>query len=132
MPTTAVRWVGALVVLLGLIMFLNVVLGWGFTQAIFNVFRGLHLIVALAFVGLYEATLARRKRTGTFSIAGRQLGTTGRILVTLVLLLGIYLLLTHLFDALVGYDALIWVHGLLGLVAYGLTEIALSKRRISP
>lgn len=108
-------------------MLLNVVLGWGLQNAVFNLFRALHLILALAFVGLYEAAMARRK--GTVTVAGRQLGLVGRILLTFTLVLGLYLLLTHVVDALTGYNQLIWLHGLLGLIAYGLTEMALSGRR---
>lgn len=131
MPTAAVRGVGVVLILLGLTMFLNVVLNWNFTQGVFDLFRGLHFIVALAFIGLFEASLARRKRSGTMSIAGRKLGTVGRVLLSLTLLLGIYLLLTHLVDAFGGYSNLIWVHALIGLISYGLTEMALSRRMSS-
>jgi len=125
----ALRGVGLAVIIVGLAMLLNVVLGWNFTNAVFNLLRGLHLILALALVGLYEAAMARRK--GTITIAGRQLGLVGRIVLTLTLLIGIYLLLTHIVDGLGGYNQIIWVHGLIGLVAYGLTEVVLSNRRLA-
>jgi hypothetical protein len=127
MPKGVVRGVGALLVLIGLTMFLNVVLSWNFGQPVFNALRALHLLLGLAFVGLYEMMMARRK--GIMTVAGRQLGLATRILLTLVLLVGFYLLLSHAIDALGGYDGLIWVHGLAGLVAYGLTEMVLSPRR---
>lgn len=127
MSRGVVRGVGLLVVVIGLAMFLNFVLGWGFSQSIFNALRAGHLILALALVGLYEAAMARRKRR--LIVAGRPVGLVGRITLTLALVLGFYLLLTHFVDALTGYEQIIWVHGVIGLIAYGLTEIALSGRR---
>ena len=127
MPAGTIRIVGALVVLLGLTMLFSAGISAFLSDAVFNIFRVLHLILAIAFVGLFEMAMSRRK--GTITVAGRQLGLTGRIILTVTLLLGLYLLLSHVVDAFIGYGGLIWVHGLLGIISFGLVEMALSRRR---
>ncbi len=129
MSASIVRGVGLILLLLGAVMFLSVVANWGISEIVFNILRFLHLAAALAFVGLFEMVQSHRK--GTITIAGRQMGLGARILLTLTLLLGIYLLLSHFISGFGGYGRLTWVHAILGLISYGLTEMVLSRRRLA-
>lgn len=119
------------VFLAGLTMFLNEVLGWGISSGVKNVLMLVHLVAALSVVGLYESSLARKKR-GMIVVAGKELSLAGRILLTLALIIGLYILLGRLFDFVSGdsYKAIIWLHAPIGLIAIGLAEVGLSRLRV--
>ncbi len=119
------------VFLAGAAMFLNEVLSWGFSSGVKNVLVLIHLVSALAVVGLYEASLARKKR-GMIVVAGKELSLAGRILLTLALIIGLYILLGQVFNFMSGdvYKTVIWLHAPVGLAAIGLAEIGLSRLRV--
>ena len=125
------RIASTLALLAGLIMLLGI-LGVGLSQGSsgYNVIRGVHILLALGLVGLYEMNMARNRTIMTPS--GKQLGLVGRIVVTLTLVYGIFLLLTWLFGWITGdsFNGLVWVHIVLGLASVALTEIVFSRRRL--
>ncbi len=120
------------VLILGLLL-VGAGLGWyslGASGNGYNVLRWVHILVALGLVGLYEANMARSRTIMT--PGGRRIGMVGRIVITLTLLYGIFLLLTLAFSWITGdaYNNLVWVHVALGLAAIALTEIAFARRRL--
>jgi len=127
------RIAATIVLILGLLL-VGARLGWyNLTEggSGYNVLRWFHILVALGLVGLYEATMARSRTIMT--PGGRQIGMVGRIVISLTLLYGIFLLLTLAFGWFTGdaYDNLVWVHVGLGLAAIALTEIVFSRRRLA-
>jgi hypothetical protein len=80
---------------------------------------------------LYEASLARKKR-GMILVAGKELSLAGRILLTLALIIGLYILLGRVFDFVSGdtYKTVIWLHAPVGLIAIALAEVGLSRLRV--
>jgi len=119
------------VFLAGLTMFLNEVLGWGISSGFKNVLVLIHLVSAFGLVGLYEASLARKKR-GMVVVAGKELSLAGRIFLTLALIMGLYILLGRVFDFISGdvYKTAIWLHAPVGLIAIGLAEVGISRLRV--
>lgn len=97
----------------------------------YSVLRWLHIIVALAVIGLYEANMARSRSLMTPS--GKQVGMVGRIVLTLTLLYGIFLLLDLAANWITGgaFSALVWVHVVLGLASVAFTEAVFSRRRLT-
>ena len=120
------------VLILGLLL-VGARLGWYLTTSGngYNVLRWVHILVALGLIGLYEANMARSRTVMT--PGGRQIGMVGRIVITLTLLYGFFLLLTLVFGWVTGdaYNNLVWVHVVLGLVSIALTEIVFSRRRLA-
>ena len=65
-PTIVVRYVGLLLALLGIVMLIWRTASSGSGSG-YDTVRLIHIIVALALIGLLEAALARRKREGTIN-----------------------------------------------------------------
>ncbi len=129
MPTTTVRYVALLVALLGvgLLIWRSAASGSG---PVYDTVRLIHILVALGLLGIFEAAMARRKRAKALNSTGLQLGTIGRVLLTLALVVGIILLLSLVFNWISGstYDQVIYLHTLLGLSAVGVVTLVFARR----
>lgn len=130
MPTTIVRYVGGLVALLGIGMLI-----WrtGDNSGIsYDIVRWIHIVLAVGFLGLYEASLARAKRTGRLTPDGRPISMVGRISATLALLLGLLLLISMVAN-LFNYDVTnvtVYIHALVGLIAVGVAIVLFSRQYV--
>ena len=128
-----VRITAAVVLVLGLIMLGARLSLYSLSEggAGYNILRWFHIIVAVGLIGLYEASMARNR--SIMSPSGRQIGMVGRVVLSLTLLYGIFLLLTLLFNWITGdaYNGLVLVHAVLGLASVALTEIVFSRRRLA-
>ena len=121
MPMSVVRYLALLVFLLGGTMFILRIAGTKSGTG-YDTVRLFHILLALGLVALFEMALARSKRAGTLSPTGRQYSMGGRIALTLALLIGIFLLLSLVFSWVTGsgFDIVVYIHVLVGLVAVGL------------
>src|ERR1700755_3314494 len=100
-PTVVVRYVGLLLALLGIVMLIWRTASTG-SGAGYDTVRLIHIIVALAFFGLFEAALARSKREKALNPQGSRMGNIARGLATIALLIGIFLLLSLALSWIVG------------------------------
>jgi hypothetical protein len=128
-PTIVVRYVGLLLALLGIVMLIWRTASSGSGTG-YDTVRLIHIIVALAFFGLFEAALARSKREGTINAQGRQLGMTGRGLAAIALLIGIFLLLSLFLSWITGdtYSIVVFFHAAFGILAVGVVVLLFSGR----
>ncbi|MBN9390549.1 MAG: hypothetical protein J0I20_21140 [Chloroflexi bacterium] len=128
-PTIVVRYVGLLLALLGIVMLIWRTASSGSGSG-YDTVRLIHIIVALAFIGLLEAALARSKREGTINAQGRQLGMAGRGLATIALLIGIFLLLSLFLSWVTGdtYSIVVYFHAVFGILAVGIVVLLFSGR----
>ena len=129
MPTSVVRGVGVIVALLGIGMLI-----WRSGDNAgdgYNIVRWIHVALAIGFLGLYEASLARAKRTNQLGPDGQPLSMVGRLCGTLALLVGILLLISMSASFLGGATTVvIYLHALLGLLAVGVALAVFSRRYI--
>lgn len=114
MPMSLVRYAAGIVLILGLVM-----LGVENKTGGYNVLRLLHVVAGFGLIGLYESSMARAKRAGLLSAQGRQLGTVGRISLTLALLIGLVLLAGWVFEFLTGgaFSTVMYIHAAVGFVS---------------
>ncbi|MDB5081286.1 MAG: hypothetical protein JWP00_3210 [Chloroflexi bacterium] len=132
MSTTKVRYLALLVAFLGitLLIWRNVATGSGRG---YDTVRLIHILGALALIGMFEMVIARSKRAKALNPDGTRLATAGRVLLTLALVVGIILLLSLVFDWVSGntYDLVVYLHALLGLSAVGVVITVFTKRYTS-
>lgn len=112
--------------LAGLTMFSNAVLNLGISSGVKGAFSAVHLIAALALVALFEISAGRKRRAS--GAATNPIAMIGRIVLTVTLALGLYILLGNVLNFIEGgaYKTLIWIHAPLGIISIGLAEMALA------
>ncbi len=132
MPTTLVRYAALLVFLLGATLLILRQSGTGSGRG-YDTVRLVHILVALGLLGLYEVAMARSRRQGQLSAIGQRYGLVGRIVLTLTLLVGIFLLFSLLFSWLSGtaFDVTVYLHVLLGLIAVSLAALIFWRQPVS-
>lgn len=128
MSSTTVRYVALLVFVLGISLLIWRMAASG-SGAGYDTVRLIHILVALGLFGMFEAVMARSKRAKVLNSTGLQLGTVGRVLLTLALLVGIILLLSLIFSWISGdtYTLVIYLHALLGLCAVGVVTLLFTR-----
>ncbi|NWJ45768.1 MAG: hypothetical protein HXX08_07805 [Chloroflexi bacterium] len=114
-----------LVVIVGITMFANSVLKLEISGGVKTALSVVHLLAAVGLIALFEISIGRKRRaTGASSST---LGLVGRILITVALALGLYILIGKALNFVDSgnYKPLIWIHAPIGLIAIGLAEAAL-------
>ena len=128
MPLTTVRYISWLVFLLGigLLIWRTAASGSGTG---YDTVRLIHILAALALLGMFEGAFARSKRAGTLNSTGLQLGTASRVLMTVNLLIGIFLLLALFFSWLSGtpFNLVVYLHVLIGIIAVGAISVLVAR-----
>lgn len=128
-PTVVVRYVGLLLALLGITMLIWRTASSG-SGAGYDTVRLIHIIVALAFIGLFEMAMARSKRENAINAQGRRLGNAGRGLATIALVIGIFLLLSMFLSWIVGdtFSIVVYFHAVFGILAVTVAVLIFSGR----
>ncbi len=130
MPMAIVRYVALVVAVLGIVM---LIMGVGNSSTGYNILRWVHALVAVALIGVYEASLARTKRANQLSTQARSLSLTGRVSLTLALLIALVLLLSLITNLLTGgaYSFAAYIHVFFGLVGVTIAGVLFSRRYLT-